>query len=577
VLKQAAAALGFVTNWVEIIAGGSNEGRLMPEMYSHTWPLALEMQFYLVWGFVCLLLVGLGKLVFSKSKKKRVRFFRGGILLMMGIFAANAYFYGQWLYTAIPFAIGACAAALWGVQDKQGKQKQKPAITIKLVTSILIIITVSAAAALLYNATRYQFADEYRLSYGFVSTSLLTVALIYATHGLHSLTPARIKEPFPLRYVADISYDAYLVHWPLYVVCSALILNNILASTTTLALTFVLASWMFYKAERVFTSHGHTVTCPRRIDRVAGFGHDASPEAVQGASECIGALRGRKIFAPIIVNLAALAVVAGMVVLYRAPEITSIENDFVINYAVRDIDSVAALERRVTAINQEPVLYAIEEMKKTGLEANLLPIPSDPTSTYTPIPVTTPRPYPTPTPTPQVVGIYDEDGGCTIIGDSVALGAQSALQRTIGNCYIDAEVARQINAGYNILVNMQNRGELREYVVIALGTNMSSNYAMQLTKIIADLESGHRLIFVTPFDGRANDNAKTVSSTAAWIRELPYQYSYITVADWNTLIGAQVSLLAHDKVHISEQPAANLFAKCVSDALNIAAAKPAKP
>jgi hypothetical protein len=123
---------------------------------------------------------------------------------------------------------------------------------------------------------------------------------------------------------------------------------------------------------------------------------------------------------------------------------------------------------------------------------------------------------------------------------------------------------------------MQESGSLREYVVIALGTNGDDNYSTSFTRIINALEPGHRLIFVTPFDGRENNNSRWTNETAEWMRNLPYEYDFITVADWNSIISSQVELLAPDKVHLGYQSSMNLYADMISEAISVASQKPAK-
>lgn len=46
-------SLGFVTNYFEIIKGGTYKSNLIPHLYVHTWSLALEFQYYLFWGISC--------------------------------------------------------------------------------------------------------------------------------------------------------------------------------------------------------------------------------------------------------------------------------------------------------------------------------------------------------------------------------------------------------------------------------------------------------------------------------------------------------------------------------------------
>ena len=146
----------------------------------------------------------------------------------------------------------------------------------------------------------------------------------------------------------------------------------------------------------------------------------------------------------------------------------------------------------------------------------------------------------------------------------------------IPNCVVDADVSRPLRAGEGIITRMQNRGELREYVVIALGTNGTNNYARLMTDIIEAINPGHRVIFVTPFDGRSNNNARAVANTVVWMRDLPDLYDFVTLADWNALIAPQQNLLAGDKVHMGGQASRNLYAELILDAINAASLKPAK-
>jgi hypothetical protein len=150
------------------------------------------------------------------------------------------------------------------------------------------------------------------------------------------------------------------------------------------------------------------------------------------------------------------------------------------------------------------------------------------------------------------------------------------MQKNIPDCHVDAEVARPLSAGKGILTSMQSRGELREYVVIALGTNGTSNYAKLMTEIIEALDPGHRLIFVTPFDGRSNDNSKLTNATAEWLRDLPGQYSFVTIADWNSIISSQTDLLAKDKVHMGGQSSMTLYSNTVADAISTASGRSVK-
>jgi hypothetical protein len=166
--------------------------------------------------------------------------------------------------------------------------------------------------------------------------------------------------------------------------------------------------------------------------------------------------------------------------------------------------------------------------------------------------------------------------GVTVIGDSVALSAKQMLTDTIDGCHVEAKVSQGISGGFGVFEELLRRGEVREYVVIALGTNSSGKYEELLTKFIDALGTGHRLVFVTPYDGRDNQNAETVKRTAAWERELPGRYDFITIADWNAIISKQTHLLSPDLVHLGGDTSARLFAGCIAEALETAAIRPAK-
>jgi hypothetical protein len=143
------------------------------------------------------------------------------------------------------------------------------------------------------------------------------------------------------------------------------------------------------------------------------------------------------------------------------------------------------------------------------------------------------------------------------------------------NCYVDAVVSRQLSTGFSLVQEYQERGELREFVIIALGNNGIHSFERFFTNIIEGLNPGHSLIFVTPFDGRDGwkQNMDTVS---AWLRELPNHYYFVSIADWNAAVRDQTHLLAADRVHMGGAASRNLYAEVILGALVEASQKPVK-
>jgi len=646
IAKQAAAALGFVTNWFEILTGGSYEGQLIPHLYVHTWFLAVEMQYYVAWGAVCAAAAVLAGRLSKRTGGSVHSCFRKTLFAASVVLAAGSFLCMRVMYDpegdlsavyfntfarAFPFFLGSAAAALWGLRHRIGRRLNPR--NRRAVTYAVIAVMASAGLATVLFAVNLGFSDGFVYRYGFFITSLLSAVLILGANSLHTLAP-KVRQPAVIGIAADMSYSVYLYHWPVYIIVSALILNNYDASAVTLAVSAAVSAFIMYGVGGIV----------KRIVKLADKKN------------------GKRIIASASASAAIIVLAACMAVMVKAPDITSIEGGFTVGYVYQDIEKIKSLKRSAETVRDMAVLTALED----GFpELNLLPEPvitpspappqrtepaqetplpeSAPTTEPSPVPQPTqepvrvaeeqaepspepetaaepdrvkaqpepepaqsasatqepsPEPEPadepereqapptpdrtrppaaTPEPTPEpAVEVPKVLGGVTVIGDSVALGAQTTLVNSIADCQVDARVSRQINSGHDYMMELIGGGKLREYVVIALGTNGNNNYAKLLTKFIDDLPAGHRLIFVTPYDGRSNANAKAVASTAVWIRELPGQYNFITVADWNKIISSQSNLLAGDKVHMSGQKSMTLYTECITDAISIAAQKPAK-
>lgn len=94
IARQTAAALGFVTNYYEILNGGSYEARLLPHFFVHTWFLAVEVQVCIVWGSV---LAGIGALACHMRVNVKYLTF-----VLAAALAVASYCFMQILYNANP-------------------------------------------------------------------------------------------------------------------------------------------------------------------------------------------------------------------------------------------------------------------------------------------------------------------------------------------------------------------------------------------------------------------------------------------------------------------------------------------
>ena len=98
IAQQAAAAVGFVTNYYEILLGGSYETQFAPHLFLHTWSLAVEMHYYILWGVAVFILSK-----FSRSVKGlRIR-----IGIVSGVLLVTSY---------LAMAIGAQSSSNLSIQ-----------------------------------------------------------------------------------------------------------------------------------------------------------------------------------------------------------------------------------------------------------------------------------------------------------------------------------------------------------------------------------------------------------------------------------------------------------------------------
>ncbi|WP_288622855.1 acyltransferase family protein [uncultured Streptococcus sp.] len=248
--SQIAAAVGFTTNFYEIIIGGNYETQFIPHLFVHTWSLAIEMHFYLIWGF---LVWFLGKhrdnvakfrsLIFAVS----AAFFAGSFLSMFiqAFFVDNvSTIYFSSLSHSFPFFLGAMVATMTGIRETTTRFKKNVRLW-SIKRSILTMVLSFALLLLLTFALKF----DQRITYlfGFVLASLFAMVMIYAARVLNDQTP-NAKEPAIINYLADVSYGVYLFHWPFYIIFTQVISNG-LAVLVTVIFSLIFSTLSYYVLE----------------------------------------------------------------------------------------------------------------------------------------------------------------------------------------------------------------------------------------------------------------------------------------------------------------------------------------
>ncbi|MGT2910432.1 acyltransferase family protein [Streptococcus cameli] len=248
--NQLTAALGFVTNYFEILLGSSYENQFTPHLFLHTWSLAIEVHFYILWALL---------LWFFSRKTKTLGQLKGMIFLTSAAVALASFltmfissffveefsriYFSSWTHI-FPFFIGASLSTIVGVNNTtKGFKKLVESIQTKTLVSLLS----GAYLVLVLLLLLLKFTSIWTYLFGFLLSSLSTATLIYVSRILHERLSDK-EEPRFIGFLSDISYGVYLFHWPLYIIFNQL-MNHSVAVLLTTVFSIVLATFSFYLLE----------------------------------------------------------------------------------------------------------------------------------------------------------------------------------------------------------------------------------------------------------------------------------------------------------------------------------------
>jgi lysophospholipase L1-like esterase len=146
------------------------------------------------------------------------------------------------------------------------------------------------------------------------------------------------------------------------------------------------------------------------------------------------------------------------------------------------------------------------------------------------------------------------------------LASAPALYERMPGIAVDAEVSRSIWAGPDIIDTLESSGQLREHVVVALGTNGSVDQGM-LKRIARTVGRDRDLVLVNahaPRDWIPGVNRDLAAFANA--------RTGVVVADWAGAIAPHVDLLAGDQIHPG-RAGGEIFAEVVEKGIKAAEAE----
>ncbi|HXQ76544.1 MAG TPA: acyltransferase family protein [Acidimicrobiales bacterium] len=223
-LGDAASTLGYVANWHFVAGNASYFAPSFPSPLLHTWSLAIEEQFYLVWPLLVFAVLG-GLTRFGRREHAIPDARRR--LPWLGLFCgAGALASAAWMWILTP-AAASPDRAYYGTDTRA--QALLVGATLAVVLELYPLRSdrarrggaAAGVAGLLGGAALWALVPETSsLAFhgGFFLASLASAAVVVGLVVAPSGAAARLLSLRPLRYVGTISYGVYLWYWPVALV-----------------------------------------------------------------------------------------------------------------------------------------------------------------------------------------------------------------------------------------------------------------------------------------------------------------------------------------------------------------------
>jgi len=491
-------ALTFSTNIYELLTGGSYENTYLPNIFEHTWFLALLFQFYVVLPLIF-------KLFLKICNKPRDAIRSSGItLLILSIssailMACYGGFFGMpdRAYFALDsHAMALCLGSAFAVFNFF---KPRAPRTVNRIPFIALIISSAAMIAL---AFFFRYDSPLTFIVGMPAMAVLTVITLTCIIRLQKNIHERRKTRNVVRIfeaAGNLSYGVYLYHWPLYILLPHLLPYDTAIwgyALINVLLSFVLSAFT-YKAVQV-ENPLKKFRKRRRISRISR-----------------------------VAVATAILVIAGFT-LVRAPKTSSIAEQL---SEAAGQSSEELTEQTVSESNYldlasvlNETIDAFDENLRLAQDLELMPAP-----------------------TGSLAATNVHDAKVLVIGDSVTLGAKQAIEATIAKSFVDAKENRGIEAARTILANYGASGRLPATIVISLATNQRTITNEILQDIVNVAGSGHKFIFVTAYAGPLQPR----DTQNATLKDYAKSHDNVYVADWWAVSHDNWSLMYADHIHLN--------------------------
>lgn len=542
--RQLAGTLTFTNNWLSIASGASYARDFTPELYTHTWSLAVEEQFYLLWPPVVVLVLAVcaaRRRSASRALAVTTATLAAASAVAMGVLVKHAVdptrvYYGTDTHLFGLMAGAGLAIAISSVPGRDVLNRARRSSRARN-TAGLLLATSAAVLCLLAAAMHWESVSTYRGGLALVSAT--TVVAISALLVLPE--SSREAERGALSWVGVRSYGLYLYHWPLLVIVKSALPDSAGSwqGGIVIILTVLLAALSYRFVEQPVRRQGIRASLRRSVRVLRPSLTVYTPQAMR--------LRRRTIALATVVVLAGAGAAVGVA---RAPQHTQLEQQLAAGLAAAN-----ATDSDDNAAGPATVPATLPAAAPATPSASGTPGHSGQTSN----PTTQPS-------APALVAPKPTGGNTTVIGDSVTLAGAVDLKSTMPGIVIRAEVGRQMFEAPALAQQLRKQQRLRPYVVISLVTNSTVNDAM-MADVMDAVGPHHAVILVTGHGDRS-----WIGSSNKALRRAAKKYSQVILADWDAAADQHPGIFGPDGIHPQVGKTA-LYTKVIQQALQVAATK----